>query len=299
MNLLGSLQLGLIYSLMAMGIYIAFRVMDTADLTCDGSFTLGLAASAMLAQAGHPLLALPVGFVAGAAAGVVTGLLTTKGGVHPILAGILTMTGLYSVNIAVMAGRPNISLIGVNGIFNMFQRALPFLGRQGAKTVLPLLFCAAFIALLIWFFKTELGLMLRATGGAEAMVRSSSINADLMRITAIGLANALIALSGAVLAQYQGFADVNSGSGIVIVGLASVIIGEAFIRGKSIAAGMFAAAAGAVIYRILIAAVLYFNVLPAYFLKLLSALIVAAALAFPRFRGVYAVHKQRRLADVR
>jgi putative ABC transport system permease protein len=194
------------------------------------------------------------------------------------------MTGLYSVNIAVMAGSPNVSLLGARGIFTIIQDELN-LGRQEARLFTPLVFAVLFGLALVWFFKTGLGLMIRATGGAEEMVRSSSINADLMRIIAIGLANALIGESGALLAQYQGFADINSGSGIVIVGLASVIIGEAFFRGGSITAGMAASVSGAVIYRALVALALYFNVFPAYMLKLLSVAIVTVALMLPKITG--------------
>jgi putative ABC transport system permease protein len=288
MNILGTVHLGLIYALLSLGIYIAFRIMDTPDLTADGSFTLGLCASAMFCAAdGSPFVALALGLVAGALAGVVTGLLQTKAGIHPILAGILTMTGLYSVNLLVLGGSPNVSLIGKTTLFSLAQARFAFADRNVVRLAVTLLLCGAVAFALRWFFKTGLGLQIRATGNNEKMVRASSINADTMRITAIALANALIGLSGAALAQYQGYADISSGTGIVIIGLASVIIGEAFVPRRSIGAGLLAAVIGAVVYRLLIMLVLYFNVFPAYMLRFLSAVIVALALGMPKLkRGV-------------
>jgi putative ABC transport system permease protein len=293
MNILGTLQLGCIYSLLALGIFIAFRIMDTPDLTADGSFGLGLCVAAMGCAAGHPVLGIFAGFAAGCAAGMVTGLLQTKAGIHPILAGILTMTALYSVNLAVMGGSPNVSLLGKEGIFTLLQRRLDFVERQTLRLILLALIATLCIAALTWFFKTGLGLRIRATGNNEKMVRASSINADTMRIIAIAVANGCIALSGAILAQYQGFADINSGTGIVIVGLASVIIGEAFVKGRSIGIKLVSAAMGAVIYRFLIALVLYWNFFPAYMLRFFSALIVALALGMPRIRIMLDASKRK------
>ncbi|GHU08579.1 ABC transporter permease [Spirochaetia bacterium] len=286
MNIAGSFQLGFIYALLALGIYIAFRVMNTPDLTADGSFTLGLCVSAMFTVAGHPFLGLLAGLVSGAAAGLITGLLQTLGGIHPILAGILTMTGLYSINLVAMAGSPNVSLIGENTLFSLAQELFGFANRQIIRLAVPLLLCVLLTALLAWFFKTGLGLMIRATGNNEKMVRASSINGSVMRVTAIAAANGFIGLSGAVLAQYQGYADINAGSGMVIIGLASVIIGETFMHPRSIGTGLLSAALGAVIYRIIIAFVLYLNFLPAYMLKFLSAVIVAVALCAPKIQNL-------------
>jgi putative ABC transport system permease protein len=224
---------------------------------------------------------------------VVTGLLQTKGGIHPILAGILTMTALYSVNLAVMGGSPNLSLIGKDGIFALLQRRFAFIDRQALRLAALALISALCIAALSWFFKTGLGLRIRATGNNEKMVRASSINADTMRIIAIAVANGFIALSGAILAQYQGFADINSGTGIVIVGLASVIIGEAFVKGRSIGIKLVSAALGAVLYRFLIALVLYGNFFPAYMLRFFSALIVALALGTPRIKGALGAFRRK------
>jgi putative ABC transport system permease protein len=295
MNIAGSIQLGLIYAVMALGVFVAFRIMNTPDLTADGSFTLGLCVSAMAAAAGHPLLGLLAALVCGALAGIVTGLLQTKAGVHPILAGILTMTALYSVNVFVMEGSPNKSLIGSTTIFSLITAALPALGKQSLRTLVAIVFSGGSCLLLHYFFRTSLGLQLRATGSNEKMVRASSINAALMRVTAIALSNAFIALSGALLAQYQGYADINAGSGIVIMGLASVIIGETLLPWRGVSAGIFSAALGAVIYRLLIALVLYLNFFPAYMLKFMSAFIVALALSAPRIKSLISRRSVRRV----
>jgi putative ABC transport system permease protein len=284
-NIAGSLQLGFIYSLLALGVFITFRVMNIPDLTADGSFTLGLAVSAVFCISGRPFAGLAAGTLCGAAAGIVTGFLQTKAGIHPILAGILTMTGLYSVNLAVMGASPNLSLIGVPTVFSVFQNAFPGLERSAARLCLTFFLAAASAAALVWFFKTSLGLRLRAAGNNEKMVRASSINAEAVRVAALAIANAFVGLAGAALAQYQGYADINSGAGIVIVGLASVILGEIIPhRGRAVFV-ILCAALGAVIYRLLIALVLYLNFFPAYMLRLVSAFIVALALASPKARA--------------
>jgi putative ABC transport system permease protein len=218
---------------------------------------------------------------------MVTGLLQTKAGIHPILAGILTMTGLYSVNLFIMGGSPNLSLLGKENLFTLVQPLFPRGGKNGSRLAVLFILCAAAVLLLAWFFKTGLGLRIRAAGNNEQMVRSSSINTGSIKIIALALANALIGLSGAVLAQYQGYGDINAGTGIVIIGLASVILGELLPFKVSLGLRLCSAAAGAVGYRILIAAVLYFNVFPAYMLRLLSACIVALALASPRLRLIF------------
>ncbi len=290
MDIFGTLELGFIYALLALGIYISFKIMNTPDLTADGSFTLGLAVSAVLAIAGQPALGIALGALCGAGAGIVTGLLQTKAGIQPILAGILTMTGLYSINLFIMGSSPNLSLLGMSNIFYDTQ-------NEAATLSLILVFCAAGIAVLAWFFKTGAGLRIRATGNNEAMVRASSINADGARIAAIAVSNAMIATSGAVLAQYQGYADINSGTGIIVVGLASVIIGEAIFRRQSLFVGLLSAAVGAVIYRLLIALALYMDFFPAYMLKLVSAVIVAATLSIPKIRQSVANARVRKRGE--
>jgi len=278
---LGSLQLGLMYGLLAMGIFISFRILNIPDLTAEGSFTLGVAVSATVTVAGAPYLGLAAAFLCGMAAGTVTGLLQTKVGIHPILAGILTMSGLYTINLAVMGARSNVTLIGVDTLFQRLYAQLAPLTKDTVKLLVGGVLTLLVLLALIWFFKTHLGLCIRATGNNEAMVRSSSINATLMKIVGLAVSNGCIALSGAVIAQYQGYADISSGIGILVVGLASVIIGEAFFGRRSVTLGLVSAIVGSVIYRIIISLALSTNIFPTYYLKLISAVIVAVALSLP------------------
>lgn len=291
--ILGSLQLGLFYGLLALGVYITFRVLNLPDLTVDGSFTLGLAVSAVCTVAGHPLLGLGLATLAGALAGCVTGLLQTKVGIHPILAGILTMSGLYSVNLLVMGARSNLSLIGQDTLFSLLQGAAPFLGKDGSMLFAGVLIAAVCAAVLIWFFKTQLGLSIRATGDNEAMVRASSIPVGAVKVIALAVANGCVGLSGAVIAQYQGFADVSSGTGMVVVGLASVIIGEVIAGKRSVTVGLLSAILGSIVYRLIIALALQTSIFPSYMLKLVSAVIVAIALAIPAVKRALSERKMR------
>lgn len=277
--LLGSVQLGLIYGMLALGIYISFRILNIPDLTADGSFTLGLSVSAVMTLAGHPFLGILLAVAAGAAAGTVTGLLQTKLEIHPILAGIITMSSLYSINLYILGSRSNLSLIGSDSLFTPLAW-LPA-NKEVLKTLVPFLVCFLCAALLIWFFKTHLGLCIRATGNNEDMVRASSINVNAMKITAIAISNACIGLSGAVLAQYQGYADISSGIGIMVVGLASAIIGEAIFGRRSLTIGLLSAIFGSLIYRFIIAAALKSSIFPAYMLRVVSAVIVVIALSLP------------------
>ena len=259
---LGSLQLGLIYGLLAIGIYIVFRIMNIPDLTAEGSFTLGLTVSAVLSIAGHPVIGILLGMAAGALAGVVTGFLQTKLMIHPVLSGILTMSGLYSINIMIMGESSNLSLIKADTIFRIAYKMFPGLSRDAVKIIIPAVFAVVFSLILILFFRTRLGLCIRATGDNEDMVRASSINADMTKVLALAIANACIAAAGGLLAQYQGYADINSGVGILVVGLASVIIGEVFGGRRNITAGIICSVFGAVIYRFIIAfAILHFKLL--------------------------------------
>lgn len=214
---IGSLQLGFLYGILALGIYVTFRILNIPDLTAEGSFTLGLAASAVCTLAGHPVAGIVAAAVAGALAGCVTGVLQTKMGIHAVLAGILTMCGLYTINLIVMGSSPNISLINVPTIFKAAESL--GLSKEAARLVIAIAAAAVCLVLLILFFRTHLGLCIRATGDNEAMVSASSINVDAMKITALAFSNALVAVSGGLIAQYQGFADVNSGSGMLVVGL--------------------------------------------------------------------------------
>lgn len=285
----GSLQLGLIYGLLAMGVYISFRILNIPDLTAEGSFTFGLATSAALTVAGHPILGLIAGMLAGALAGTVTGFLQTKMMVHPVLAGILTMSGLYSVNLLIMGESSNLSLIGHDTIF---KYAFDIINDKNfAKLVVAFLFALVTFIAMIVFFQMHTGLCIRATGDNEEMVKASSINVHVMKMIAMAVANGLIALSGAVIAQYQGFADINSGVGILVVGLASVIIGEAIFGKKNVIFGFATAIFGSIIYRFIIALAMKTSLFPAYALKLVSAVIVAVALSVPAMKYYRELHK--------
>ena len=292
--IVGSLQLGLIYGLLAVGVYIAFRILDIPDLSAEGTFTFGLAVSAALTAAGHPLAGVLLGFLAGSLGGAVTGVLQTKLRIHPILAGILTMSGLYSVNLAVMGSSSNISLVGLDTLFRLAVDLLPGVDKEIVRLLLAGLFCAAVVAALALFLKTHIGLCIRAAGDNEDMVRASSINVDHTKILALAIANGCIGLSGALLAQYQGFADISSGIGIVAVGLASVIIGERIFGRRGVTWGLSVTVAGSVIYRLMIALALKTNLFPAYCLKIVSAVIVAAALSVPAVKQMLARRKIRR-----
>ena len=281
--LLGALQLGLFYSLLAMGVFISFRVLNTPDLTAEGSFTLGVAVSAMATVGGHPYAGLLLALLAGMAAGAVTGLLQTKVGIHPILAGILTMSGLYTVNLAIMGASANVTLLDKPTLFRLLFKALP-MSKDAVRVLIGLVLAGAMLAVLAWFFRTQVGLCIRATGNNEAMVRSSSINSNHMKILGLAVSNGCIGLCGGVIAQHQGYADISSGVGILVVGLASVIIGEAILGRRGVTVGLISAAVGSVVYRIIIALALSTNIFPTYFLKLISAVIVAVALSIPTVR---------------
>lgn len=289
---LGALQLGLLYALLTLGGYITFRILNTPDLTADGSFTLGMAVAGVFTAAGHPLLGILMALPAGALAGTITGFLQTKAGIHPVLSGILVMFGLQSINLFIM-GAPNISLLGRETVFTMVQGALPVLSPIAVKTLLPLAVCIAAVCLLRAFFATQLGLSIRATGDNEDMVRASSINVGVVKTIGFALANALIALAGALLAQYQGSADINAGAGVVTIGLASVIIGELFFGRRGLTLGFISAAVGAAVYRVVLALALQMRV-PAHAFKLLSAVIIGVALGIPAIKRALALQKAKR-----
>lgn len=292
--LLGSLQLGLLYGLLALGIYISFRILNIPDLTAEGSFTFGLAVSAVMTVAGHPYLGIILGTLAGALAGIVTAFLQTKMGINPILSGILTMSGLYSVNLCVMGESSNVTLIGKSTMFTDGAKLLTGVNNDIVKLILIGIVIAVCTVVMILFFKTNLGLAIRATGDNQSMVRASSINVDATKTVAIAVSNALIALNGAVIAQYQNFADINSGVGILVVGLASVIIGEVIVGRRSVTVGFISAVIGSLIYRFIIAVATKYSILPAYALKLVSSIIVALALVLPLLKTRINEYKARK-----
>lgn len=291
--LIGSIQLGLLYAIMALGIYITFRILNLPDLTVDGSFSLGMACAAVVTISGHPFLALFIAIIAGALAGLAAGLLHTKLSIHPILAGILVMTGLYTVNLAIMGGKANLSVVGSKTAFSMMESLSAASGGMG-KTLLALSICIIITAILAIAFKTRFGLAIRATGDNEDMVRSSSINANVSKCIALSAGNACVALSGALICQYQMFSDVGSGSGMVIIGLASVIIGETVFGRRSVTIGLISAAFGSILYRIILAFALSIDIFPAYALKLISAVIVIIALSGPSIKAALEQNRMRR-----
>lgn len=289
--LYGSLQLGLLYGLLAMGIFISFRVLNIPDLTAEGSFTFGLAVSAAFTVAGRPIFGIFMAICAGAFAGVLTGILQTKLMIHPVLAGILTMGGLYTVNLGVMGNSSNLSLIGSDTIFKMIYTNFTGGNRDFGRILLAGLIAVIILVGFHFFFQTQLGLCIRATGDNEDMVRASSINVDMTKIIALAISNGCIALSGGLIAQYQGFADISSGVGILVVGLASVIIGEVILGKRGVTVGLLSAIVGAVIYRFIIAFAMQSDWFPASALKLVSACIVAVALSLPALRYYMEVYK--------
>ena len=266
-----ALELGFIYALVALALFLSFRILNIADMTTDGSFTLGCAVSAVVALAGHPFLALPAAMIAGACAGVITALLQTKWGVPSILAGIITNTGLYTVNLAVMGFSSNVNMLKATTVFTAFA---------GMKLIPAMIITVFVAAVLVVFLNTRLGLSIRATGDNPDMVRASSINTGLTVTIGLAISNSITALSGAVLAQYQKTADINLGTGMVIIGLASLIIGETVFRGRKIWVKALGAVVGCIIYRFIIAIALRLD-LPSECLKLVSAVIVAFAIALP------------------
>lgn len=268
---LSALELGSIYALVALALLLSFRVLNIADMTTDGAFTLGCAISATMAVVGHPVLGLFAAMVAGAAAGSITALLQTKCHVPSILAGIITNTGLYTINLAVMGFSSNITLLKTTTIFT------PFAGMK----LLPAAVITVIVAvLLVLFLSTRLGLSIRATGDNPDMVRASSINTAFTVTVGLCVSNSLTALAGAVLAQYQRSADINLGNGMVIIGLASLIIGETLLRKNKLWVKALSAIVGSILYRFIIAVALRLD-LPSECLKLVSAVIVAAAIALP------------------
>ena len=278
--LINALELGCIYSLVALALFLSFRVLNIADMTTNGAFTLGCAVSATLAVAGHPYLAFPAAMLAGAAAGFITAVLQTRFRIPSILAGIITDTGLYTVNLAVMGFSSNVNLLKKATLFTDVK---PFLGP--CYRLIPSAAVALLIAgLMVLFLKTRLGLSIRATGDNPDMVRASSINTAFTVTVGLCIANALTALSGALLAQYQKSADINLGTGMVIIGLASLIIGEALLPKGRLWLKVLGAILGSVVYRFIIAMALRID-LPTECLKLVSAVIVALAIGLPALRS--------------
>jgi len=281
---------GLLWSILAIGVYLTFRVLDVADLTVEGSFPLGAAVAASLLVSGwSPVPAILAACVAGMISGIVTGLLTTKFKIPALLSGILTMIALYSVNLRVM-GKANLPLLQIDTLFTQFSwisedsQMVVFL----VGLVVVLLICA----LCYWFFGTEIGAAIRATGFNPHMIRANGVNTDVTVILGLLLSNGLVAISGALVAQSNGFADVGMGVGTIVIGLASVIIGEVLFGTPSFWRCLISVVLGSIVYRIVIAIVLQMG-MPPNDLKLFTAILVAAALALPLLQGKVKERKRR------
>ena len=276
-----ALEVGLIYGLVALALFISFSILNIADLSTDGCFTLGCAVGAMLTIAGHPILALFAAMAAGMLSGYITAFLQTRLGVESILAGIISNTGLYTINLAVMGFSSNVSITGVDTVFSLFKGLV---GGQWSRLILLALIAAVIVFVLIRFFGTSLGLSIRATGDSLDMVSASSINPKATITIGLCLANALTALSGCLIGEYNKFCDINLGTGMVIIGLASLIIGETLMpRGKTWMKAL-GAILGSILYRFIIAIALRLD-LPSECLKLISAVIVALAIGLPAIKS--------------
>lgn len=280
---------GLLWAVMALGVYVTFRVLDIADLTVEGSFPLGAAAATSLLAAGYgPLAAVAAAAVAGMLAGVITGILHTKMKIPALLAGILTMIALYSVNLRIM-GKANLSLLGVDTTFSL---ARDILGLSSAEiTFVVGLAATVLIGLfLYWFFGTEIGAAIRATGFNQQMIRAQGVDTNVTIILGLLLSNALVAISGALVAQSNGFADVGMGTGTIVIGLASVIIGEVLFGTRSFKNCMISVILGSIVYRIVIALVLQMG-MPPNDLKLFTSVLVAFALSMPLLKNKVSARK--------
>lgn len=311
LSLFGAVESGFIYAIMALGVYLSFRVLDFPDLTVDGSFVTGGAVAAISIINGvPPVLATLLGAVAGFIAGCVTGLLHTKGKINPLLSGILMMIALYSINLRIM-GKPQLSLLNettlkdqlvslweMTGIDPVMTSLLEMFGLERFPSTWAIVIIMLIVTLVIkflidYYLKTEVGLALRATGDNQRMIRSFSANTDTLIIMGIGISNGLVAFSGALIAQHGGFSDVSMGIGMIIIGLASVIIGEALFGTKSIARATLAVIGGAIIYRIVVTLALRVEFLDTGDMKLITALLVIVALVAPQIINTQKEKKRR------
>jgi len=293
--LIGSLTIGLILSLLALGVFISFKIFDFPDITVEGSVTFGAAIAASMIVGGiHPLIATLFAFIGGFIAGITTGVLHTRFKINGLLAGILVMTALYSINLHVM-GKSNVPLLAQTTIITYFEQFSNFIWSNSERInllgwhvpaqdigVLVFLFVIIVIVcvLLFWFFRTNFGTAMRATGNNQQMIRALGVNSKMMIVLGLGLGNGLIGLAGALLAQYQGFADVQMGIGMLVWGLASVIIGEALISKKSLGYILIGAVTGSILFRLLVAIALRWGMNPND-LKLITAIFVLIALILP------------------
>ena len=281
--IIGTIGQGLLWSLLAVGVFLTFRVLDIADLTVEGSFPMGAAISAILLINGfNPIVSIFGAAVGGMIAGAVTGWIHTKLKIPALLAGILTMIALYSINLHIM-GKANVPLLRVDTIYTMLGQVLP-LDRTLMLAIVGLIVAVVTCLVLFWFFGTEIGAALRATGVNPQMIRAQGVNTDTMIVLGLLLSNGFVAVSGALIAQGNGYADVGMGIGTIVIGLASVIIGEVIFGTKSFVRSLIAVVLGSIVYRIVIAIVLYIG-MPPNDLKLFTAVLVAIALSLPTLKA--------------
>ena len=291
-----AMEVGLVYSLVALSLFISYSILNICDLSTDGCYTLGCAVGAMITIAGHPILGILAAMLAGVCSGYVTALLQTRFGVESILAGIIVNTGLYTINLAVMGFSSNVSIFGTATVFSMFKSLSGSKFWQSWSSLILLaliLLCSCF--LIRWFLGTRLGLSIRATGDSPAMVRASSINPAFTITVGLCASNALTGLAGALIGQYNKTCDINLGTGMVTIALASLVIGETlFGRGRMLTR-IFGVVVGSCLYRFVISLALRLNV-PTEAFKLVSALIVAIAIAMPRARQIISFEAKKQLA---
>lgn len=289
----GAIGLGLLWAIMAIGIYMTYRILDISDLTSEGSFTLGAATLAFCTiNEMNPYIAIGASMVVGALAGLVTGLMHTKLKIPTLLAGILSMTGIYSINLRIM-GQANISLTNQDTLLARWANLLDFAKQRDAALVIGVVILVLIIAILYLLLNTEIGYALRATGNNEQMIRASGVNTDFMKVIGLMIGNALIAMSGGLVAQYNGYADVGMGIGAIVIGLASVIIGEVFFGRKHLLLSLIGVGVGSIIYRIIVALVLDAG-LPANDMRLFTAILVAIAISLPQIKASFTARLRRK-----
>lgn len=292
---LSTVSQGLLWAIMALGVFLTFRVLDIADLSVEGTFPLGAAVAATLIDAGHSVwFAMLIALIAGCIGGTVTALLTTKLKIPALLSGILTMIGLYSVNLMIM-GKANVPLLRAETVFTLTEDLFG-VSSVVATLIVGLIATTVVGVIMYWFFGTVLGTAIRATGCNPQMARAQGINTNVMVILGLLISNGLVALSGALVAQSNGFADVGMGTGTIVIGLASVIIGEVLFGTRSFKNWLISVVLGSVVYRAVIAIVLELG-MPPNDLKLFTAVLVAIALSLPLIKNKFAITKRSEEAD--
>ena len=292
---LSTVSQGLLWAIMALGVFLTFRVLDIADLSVEGTFPLGAAVAATLIDAGHSVwFAMLIALIAGCIGGTFTALLTTKLKIPALLSGILTMIGLYSVNLMIM-GKANVPLLRAETVFTLTENLFG-VSSVVATLIVGLVATVIVGAIMYWFFGTVLGTAIRATGCNPQMARAQGINTNVMVILGLLISNGLVALSGALVAQSNGFADVGMGTGTIVIGLASVIIGEVLFGTRSFKNWLISVVLGSVVYRAVIAIVLELG-MPPNDLKLFTAVLVAIALSLPLIKNKFAIMKRSEEAD--